>query len=300
MKYALFLGCTVPVRAQNYEMATRKVAERFGIELVDLNDFGCCGFPVKSVNREAAILLAARNLSLAEEQGLSICTLCSACTGTLTEVNHELKENEELRSRINEKLSSAIGREYKGGVEVRHLSRILYEDIGIEKIKGRVTQGLSDFSFAPHYGCHYTKPSEIYGHFDDPEHPETLDKLIEVTGARSLGYEDKMQCCGGGILGIDEATALKIAKAKLDHIKSTEADGLILICPFCDIMYEQNQKKIGKQHEIDYSLPIIYYPQLLGLALGIPQDELGFKINRVKPKELLEKFGGDGGSEKGE
>lgn len=92
-------------------------------------------------------------------------------------------------------------------------------------------------------------------------------------------------------MGIDEPTALKIAKAKLDHVRSAEANGLVLICPFCDVMYEQNQKKIGKQSEIDYQLPIVYYPQLLGLALGIPQDELGFKINRVKPRELLEKFG---------
>lgn len=294
MKYALFLGCTVPARAQNYEMATRKVALKFGIELVDINDFGCCGFPIKSVNREASTLLAARNLSLAEEQGLNICTLCSACTGTLTEVNHEMKEDEKLSKSINEKLSSAIGREYRGNSGVKHFSRVLYEDVRIDKIKEAVTQELSGFSFAPHYGCHYTKPSEIYGDFDDPEHPESLDKLIEVTGAKSLWYEDKTECCGGGILGIDEPTALQIAKLKLDHVKSAEANGLVLICPFCDVMYEQNQKKIAKQAETDYQLPIIYYPQLLGLALGIPQEELGFKINRFKPKELLEKFGGDG------
>jgi len=294
MKYALFLGCTVPVRAQNYELATRKVAQKLGIELVDINDFGCCGFPVKSVNREAATLLAARNLSLAEEQGLNLLTLCSACTGILTEVNHEFKENEELKNRVNEKLSSAIGRKYQGTVEVKHLSRMLYEDLGLEKIKEAVVQELSGSSFAPHYGCHYTKPSEIYGRFDDPEHPQSLDRLIEVTGAKPLWYEDRTECCGGAILGIDEPTALKIAKAKLDHVKSVGANGLVLICPFCDVMYEQNQKKIGKQSEIDYELPIIYYPQLLGLALGIPQTELGFNINRVKPKELLEKFGGNG------
>jgi len=299
MKYALFLGCTVPVRARNYELATRKVAEKLGIELVDINDFGCCGFPVKSVNREAATLMAARNLSLAEEQGLDICTICSACTGTLTEVNRELKEDEKSRDSVNEKLSSAIGREYKGTTKVRHLSRVLYEDVSVEKIREAVARELSGFGFAPHYGCHYTKPSGIYDRFDDPEHPESLDKLIEVTGAKSLWYEDKTQCCGGGILGIDEPTALKIAKAKLDHVKSVEANGLVLICPFCNIMYEQNQKKIGKEYEINYDLPIIYYAQLLGLALGIPQDELGFKMNMVKPKKLLERFGGDGTGKEG-
>jgi len=290
MKYALFLGCTVPVRALNYELAARKVGEKLGLDFLDIGKFSCCGFPVKSVDRMTFILMAAQNLSLAEEANLDICTLCSACSSVLTEVNKELKENQTLRNRINEDLS-VTGRKYDGRIQVKHFARILYEDVGLEKIKEMVKRPLSNFNFASHYGCHYLKPSEVYGKFDDPENPHTLDELIQLTGAKSIPYEDKKGCCGGGILGVEETTALKIAALKLDHIKTTGADALVLICPFCNIMYEANQKKIEKQSETEFNLPVLYYPQILGLALGIPQDELGFRMNRVKVREILSQLG---------
>lgn len=289
MKYALFLGCTVPVRALNYELSARKVAHKLGIELVDINDFSCCGFPVKSVDRDTFLLMAAKNLSLAEEKDLDLVSLCSACTSILTEANKELKEEESLRKKINNKLS-VLGRKYEGKIEVKHFTRVLYEDVGLEKIRENLKVDLSKFSFAAHYGCHYLKPSGIYEDFDDVENPKTLDELIEVTGAKSVLYEDKKSCCGGGILGINEMTALKVAKDKLDHIKSAKADAICLICPFCSIMYEGSQKKIEKQFEAEYNLPVLYYPQILGLALGISPEELGFKLNRIKPREMLAKL----------
>ena len=289
MKYALFLGCTVPVRALNYELSARKVADKLGVELVDINDFSCCGFPVKSVDRDTFRLMAAKNLSLAEEKGLDICSLCSACTSVLTEVNKELKEDENLRKKINSELS-VLGKKYEGKIKVKHFTRILYEDISLDKIRENLKVDLSKFSFAPHYGCHYLKPSEIYESFDDIENPKTLDDLIKVTGAKSVLYEDKKSCCGGGIMGIDEMTALKVAKEKLDHIKSAKADAICLICPFCSIMYEGSQKKIEKQFEAEYNLPVLYYPQILGIALGISPEELGFNINRIRPREMLAKL----------
>jgi heterodisulfide reductase subunit B len=289
LRYALFLGCTIPVRALNYEISARKVADKLQIKLIDINEFNCCGFPLKSVDRDTFLLMATKNLSLAEEKGLNICCLCSACTSVLTEVNKELKEDKGLMKKINRGLS-VLGRKYEGGVKVRHFLGILYKDIGPDRIREDLKVDLSKFNLAAHYGCHYLKPSEIYEGFDDPENPETLDKLIEITGAKSIFYEDKGVCCGGGILGIDELTALKIAKGKLDHIKSAKADAICLVCPFCSIMYEGSQKRIERQFEVEYNLPVLYYPQILGLALGISQDQLGFKINRVKPKKMLEKI----------
>ena len=286
MKYALFLGCTVPVRALNYEIAARKVAGRIGLELIDDARFTCCGFPMKSVDIETSLLMGARNLAIAEDLGANICTLCSACASSLTEVNKVLKEDEELRRVINEKIGDM---RYNGTVEVRHFARVLYEDFGICKLKDFIVNPLEGFRFAPHYGCHYVKPSEVYGGFDDPEDPHTLDELIGVTGAESIGYSRKMLCCGGGILGIDEGVALKMSAEKLMVIKEIEVDGMISICPFCSIMYEGNQKKIEKMISEELGIPVFYYPQILGLALGLKPEELGFSFNRVKPKKFLEK-----------
>jgi heterodisulfide reductase subunit B len=284
-EYALFLGCTVPVRALNYEISARKIADAFGIKLVDLEDFTCCGFTIKSINYDAALTMAARSLAIAEEKKQDICTLCSACTSFLTEVNKELREDSRLKKEIDEDLAS-IGRVYNGTVEVKHLARILHEDIGIDKIREKVKKPLKELKIAAHYGCHYLKPSEIYN-FEDPEAPFTLDELIEATGATSVDYEKKSLCCGGGILGIDEDIALEMSNEKLESIRD-KADAMVLICPFCDIMYDINQKRIETKFERDYKIPVLYYPQLLGLALGFNPRELGLDMNRVKTTSLLE------------
>jgi len=289
MNYALFLGCTVPVRSLNYELSARKVANALGIELLDINDFACCGYPVKTLDQHTALVLAARNLCLAEEKRLNICTLCSACTGTLAEANRELKQNPDRRMRVNQDLEKTLGKSYQGTVEVKHFARVLFQDVGLEKIRERVRTDLSSLDLAAHYGCHYLKPSHVYDHIEDPENPHTLDDLIEITGARSLVFEGRNRCCGGGVLAIDEAVALAMAREKLDRVMAAQADAIVLFCPFCDIMYEYSQRKIEKTYNTHYRLPVLYLPQLLGLAMGISPDELGFKLNRVKPKDLLQK-----------
>ncbi|MCK4576716.1 hypothetical protein KAU34_09935, partial [candidate division WOR-3 bacterium] len=182
MEYALFLGCTVPARARNYELSTRRVAEVFGIRLVDVDGFVCCGFPIKSVHYESFLLTAAKNLILAEEKGMDICALCSACTSMLTEVNKELGENNEKRMKVLNKLGIKKKFRFGNNVRVKHFARILYEDIGVGEIKSKIQRNLSTLKIGAHYGCHYLKPSNIYDNFDDPEHPKSLDELIEATG----------------------------------------------------------------------------------------------------------------------
>ncbi len=300
-RYALYLGCSVPVRGMNYEMSARRVAERLDIELTDVDGFSCCGFPARPVDWEAGLLMAARNLALAEAQGLDILTLCSACTATLTEANHRLRHDAELLAWANEELA-AVGHvdaagsahAYQGTVRVRHFARVLYEEVGVEAVREKVIEStdgellLERFGFAPHYGCHYLKPSHVYDEFDDPENPQSLDRLIEATGARVVRYEDEGQCCGGGILGFDEETALLMTGQKLDHITEAGADAMVLICPFCAIMYEANQRRAAKLRGVTYELPVLYYPQILGLAMGLSMEEMGLKLNRVKPRKLVE------------
>jgi len=284
MKYALFLGCTVPVRAQHYELSTRKVAQAFGIELVDVDEFSCCGFPVKSTHAPTTSLIAARNLAIASSLRLDICTLCSSCCSTLTEVNEALSGNGGLRRELTK-----IGREYRAPIKVKHFARILWEDVGVQRIEPLITRKLRPLRVAAHYGCHYLKPSEIFG-FDEPEDPRSLDELIRITGATGVDYENKKICCGGAILGIDEDDALLIAKSKLDSVKEADADALISICPFCSIMYDDNQRKVAAKFETEYDLPVLYYPQLLGLALGLDPQELGVRMNKIRLEKLLSKL----------
>lgn len=288
MKYALFLGCSAPTKARNYERSTRSIAETLGIELIDLPEFECCGFPVKSVHYESFVLMAARNLIAAEDAGLNICVLCSACAGTLVEISRHLAAHDQARKNVLSKLGKKDNEYgFAKNVKVKHLIRILHEEIGFEKLRAKIKNNLSGVAIAPHYGCHYLKPSEIYDNYDDPENPRSLDELIQITGAEVVDYTEKEHCCGAGVLAINENLALSMAQKKLDSVKTAGADAIVLMCPFCGAMYDENQKRIESKFQTSYDLPVLYYPQLLGLALGIDQEMLGFNTNKVKADRLL-------------
>lgn len=289
MKYALYLGCTIPARSRNYEISARKVAEALGIELVDLTDFICCGFPIKASEKESAELLAAYNLAVAEKNGLNVCVLCSSCSSQLTETAHELSLNAVQRDKTNEKLAR-VGLSYEGGVKVKHFARILWEDIGKERIQKTLVRDLGDLNIASHYGCHYLKPSEIYEGFEQVEDPKTLEELVALTGARVVDYPGKKRCCGGPVLPVDEGVALSVAKAKLEDISRYGADAMCLVCPFCSVMYDGNQKSMETEYETSYNLPVLYLTQILGLAMGYGRKELGLNLNVVKTKELLSPY----------
>ena len=290
MKYAFFLGCLAPVMSRQFELSTRKVAKKLGLELIDVEDFACCGFPIRSVDQETTLLLAARNLSVAEGLGLDICTICTGCASTLAEANKELMHNDGLLEKVNEKLQK-IGRTYKGSVKVKHFVRILYEDVGPEKIKSQVKKSLEGLKFASHYGCHYLKPSDVFDKFEDPEFPRSLDELVSALGAETLEYEEKMHCCGGVILDVDDKIALAMAQKKLDHVSAMGADAMVLMCPLCGSMYDRNQRVMERRFNVAYNLPVLFYPQVLGLALGIDPKGLGLDLNRVKTSDLLSKLG---------
>ena len=237
------------------------------VELVDLEDFQCCGFPLKSISFIDSLVIAARNLALAEQRGLPVCTLCSACGGSLSEARHLLEHRPELKAQVNERLR-ILGLEYKGSSEVKHFVRVLYEEVGLERITEKISRPLTGFSFAPHYGCHYIKPAEAAGGLDPVEDPITLTRLIEVTGASALNYPSLLQCCGGGVLGAKEDLAKALAGEKLGELNQLGTTGLVVICPFCNVMFEGQQKKIEKKLDQKLKVPVLYYPQLLGLAMG--------------------------------
>ncbi|MBU7015556.1 MAG: CoB--CoM heterodisulfide reductase subunit B [Theionarchaea archaeon] len=291
MKYALFLGCTVPVRTMAYEISTRNVMKKLGISLADLEDFGCCGFPLESIDHTTYLSVAARNLAVAEAANLPVMTMCSACNGSLLKANLAMQDKN-TRDEINANLKP-INRQYKGTTVVKHAARVLYETMDTIKEMAHPL----NLKVAAHYGCHYTKPSEIYADFEDPEVPYSLEELISAVGATPIPYENKKQCCGGSVMGIDESVSLEMVREKLSHIKKAGADAMVLVCPFCDVMYDINQKRIENQAGEQFGIPVLFLPQLIGLALGLTPDELGLKMNRVSVRNLLKTLG-DGNEQK--
>ena len=285
MIYSLFLGCTIPARSRNYEISARSIAPRLDIEFVDIEEFSCCGFPLEASDEMGAVLLAARNLCLAEEKGLDICVLCSACASTLTKTAHHLREDRELRDEVNRELLK-IGKAYKGTSTVKHFARVLLEDVGLERMKNEVTRDLKGLRVATHYGCHYLKPSYIYEGFDDPQDAQSIELILEAVGATNVQYRRKKDCCGGPVLLTDEELALAITKDKLLNIKEAGVDCMNLVCPFCSLMFDSNQKGIEAQFGDEFKIPVLYLPQIIGLAMGMGRKELGLNMNSGSTKEL--------------
>lgn len=288
-KYIIFLGCAIPYRVSSYEISARKTLQKLGVELVEMPEFNCCGLPLDPVSHETMLILAARNLALAEQKGLNIMALCPGCAGTLKKVNKMLKEDNALREEVNQHLKES-GLEFKGTIEAKHLIQVLMEDVGIAKINKAVVKPLTWLKVAEHNGCHILRPKEYIG-FDDPEDPKSLKTLIEATGATCLDYMDETECCGAPSVGVSDKVALQLARDKLNHIKKVEAQALITICPFCHIMYDTNELRIEKMFNEVYGIPILHYPQLLGLAMDIPPEQLAFNELRVDVSKIIKEVG---------
>jgi len=284
-EYLFFLGCAVPYRVSSYEISSRKVLQKLGVKLSEMPDFNCCGLPLDTISHETMLTLASKNLAIAEQTGLKIITLCPGCAGTLKKVNKVLKEDKVLREQINGNLREAE-MEFKGSVETKHILQFLIEDIGIEEIKKRITNPLSTLKVAEHVGCHLLRPKE-YIDFDDPEDPKVLRTLIETTGATCLNYMNETECCGAPSVGVNDKVALMLARDKLDHVKTVGAQALITSCPFCHIMFDTNELRIERMFAEKYGIPILHYPQLLGLAMGMTPEELAFKELRVDTSKIL-------------
>ena len=277
MRYGFFVGCTTLARLPSYEISIRKVAEALGVELVDMEGSGCCGTTyLKSIDRKTGLALAARNISIGEDMGMDIVTICNGCTEVLTDANDTLKEDIGLRDDVNSILSE-VDREFKGTVKVKHFVRAFLEDLGTDKIRASIINTLDGLRVAVHYGCHLLKPFKIMN-FDDPEDPTSLDELVNITGAVSVDYPGKLDCCTAPLLTMRRRNelAVEIAREKLSTVKRY-ADIMITVCPFCYLMYEQSQLAPNES----YDIPIVHYSQLLGLAMGIDFQDLALNENRV-------------------
>lgn len=287
-KYLFYLGCAIPYRVSSYEVSARKVLEKLNVELIEMPEFNCCGLPLEPLSHELMLILSARNLAVAEQTGLNILTLCPGCSSTLKKTSRALKENKALREEVNKHLKES-GIEFRGSTEVKHISQFLVEDVGLDKIKKAIVKPLRNLRLAGHSGCHLSRPKKYIG-FEDPENPRVLKMLISVTGAKPIEYLGETECCGSTIAALDDKVSLSLVREKLLHVKESGADALITICPACHIMYEANQMRAEKMFGEKYGIPVLHYTQLLGLAMGMQPEELGFDELRVKPTKILEKI----------
>ena len=288
-EYALFVGCMISLRFPQFEAATIKVFKKFGINLRQMKDWTCCPEPISMqiLSLKSWHAIAARNICLAEKEGLDILTLCNGCNMTLFSANNDLRLDDRLRTEINEYLK-AFGKEFKGTIAVKSILSVLYQDVGTKKIQELVQNPLYEIKAAVHYGCHIFNELKEY---DNAKDPKSLKNLVKALGANVCTYQSEMLCCGGYARNINEELSLKIVEEKLDDLSSVKTDCLILAgCPYCFLQFDLGQITLEHKLKKRYRIPILYYSQLLGLAMGFSAEEMGLQFHRVKVDGLLKKL----------
>ncbi len=279
MKFALFHGCNIPSRVEQYADATAAVCARLGIELVEMDGFNCCGYPVRNSDHRAYVLSAAKNLALAEQAGLDMLVMCKCCYGSLKRAEYFLGQDAELTADINR----ILGREnlaYQHQTSVKHLLSALYHDVGLKRIKEEISKAYSGLQIAVSYGCHALRPSSITA-FDDPVSPKIFDELVEATGAFSVEWTRKLDCCGAPLTGVNDQLAMDMAQKKIDSARETGAQFICTACPYTQLQFDGVQKRMAAQSNECETLAPILYPQLLGLSMGIDEKTLGIDRNEI-------------------
>jgi heterodisulfide reductase subunit B len=293
-EYVYYPGCSLKAGSKHYEESLLPVFKEIGMPLEELEDWNCCGATAYfSVDDTMAAAICGRNLSFAEKTGKDILAPCAGCFLTMKKSNHFLNSGHEKALKILDDLK-AVDCEYKGTVNVVHPLEVLTKDIGLEKIREKVNNPLSGLKVASYYGCQLVRP---YTDFDDPDYPVSLDNLLEAIGAESVDYSAKTRCCGGSLAGILEDIGLGLNHVLLKEAKRKEADVIVTICPLCQFNLEITQNKIVKKFKEDIKTPILYFSQLMGLALGIPKEDLGFSRSIISLKAIWEKLGNGGTNE---
>ena len=288
MKVAIFPGCVVATEQYAHEISAREVLSSLGVELADVEGFSCCGWPMQSVNTVAWLYLSARNLALAEKEKVGMLTLCNVCNRSFHEARDVLQKNKELRSKVSSLLEGE-GLSFNGGARVWHVLELLHE-VGLEKIREMVKKPLGNLKLAAHMGCQALRPSELRK-LDDPENPQKLEELVSALGAESPHYPERLDCCGALLLYTKRDAALTLTGEKLDAVQSKGFDGLVTICSNCHRMLDARQDAAAAAVGKSLSLPVLYYTQLLGLAMGMNREKLGLQLNRSPINGLLKKLG---------
>jgi heterodisulfide reductase subunit B len=264
-------------------MSCRAVFNALGINLIELEDWNCCGATFyMSIDEITSIAVAARNLAIAERYNLELIAPCSSCFTILSKANRFLKNNEKLYLSVN-KVLKEIGLEYKLTVRIRHPLDVLVNDIGFEIIKMKIKKSLKGLRIANYYGCQIVRPDKL---FDDRENPTSMDNLFELLGAESVYYPVKVKCCGGMLTTIKEEITKDLIFEILYRAKENKADLIVTTCPLCQMNLEAYQKKIENKFNEKIQIPVYYFTQVLGISLGLSEEDLGLNKNFMVSDKL--------------
>lgn len=287
MDYTYYPGCSLESAHKSYGDSVKRVFSHLGCNLIELEDWNCCGATMyMSVKETVGFAISARNLALAEKHKRDVIAPCSACFTVLSKTNRYLKELPDLHQKINECLAES-GLNYNLSVKIRHPLDVLINDIGIDKIKEKAVYSLKGLKIANYYGCQIVRPERG---FDDREEPMTMDNLFAALGAENVYYPMKVKCCGGMLMTTYEDVALKLSKGIIETAVENGANCIVTTCPLCQMNVEAYQDVINKTYNTNFNIPVLFFTQVLGLAFGYNDKELGIDTLLTDGVKVTEKL----------
>lgn len=278
--YSYFPGCSLERMAHSYHISSLETARRLDVELKELEDWNCCGATAYfHVDELLAYTLCARNLAMAEREGFDLIAPCSGCYKNMYFTNAHLKKEPDLAEHVNTALE-ADGLTFSGNIEVRHLISVFVDDVGLAEIKKRVTKPLTGVRVAPYYGCQVLRPQKNH---EDVEQPRFFEDLLAAIGATPTAFPPRLSCCGGSLIVTNRKAALSMVRNLLQSAVDEKASVIATVCPLCQLNLECYQRHVNRAFGTNYSVPILYFTQLMGLALGASPQRLGIGTELISP-----------------
>lgn len=289
MKVAFYPGCVSKGACPELYVSAKAIAEPLGLQLEELTEAPCTGAGVLSEqNPDLADSLNGLTLAMAESKGADVMTICSTCQGVLSQHNYHLNNDKTRLEKVNATIGDQ-GYRYGGTAKVKHLLWMLFEDIGIDKIRAAIKRKLTGLKIAPFYGCYILRPDEALGLKERPERKTYLEQLIGLLGAEAVEYRGATKCCGFPMLTFNRDKSLAMAGNHILEAKDKGADALVTPCPLCHLNLDGQQPDAARAVKKDIGVPIFHLPQLLGLAFGMTPQELRLDHHVVPTKGALEK-----------
>lgn len=290
-RFAYYPGCIAEFSSKELDATTKHLAPMLDIELLPMPAATCCGAgDIAEAKPNLYLTLNVRILSQAEEMGVDILTICNVCTLNLRRANKMVKEDARLLESVNEELVKVGARPYEGTIDVTHLLWYISTEEGLALLEKQGPKGLNGLRVAPYYGCQLLRPSSVMG-FEDPDKPQSLERLITALGGEVADYEAKSSCCGFPIILAREQVALKESHNALSQSRDAGADVMVTPCPLCHLAMDAYQRKAEAANATEYNMPVLHLPQLIGLALGIDNKIMDFKRHLVPMDRVLAAVG---------
>jgi heterodisulfide reductase subunit B len=287
VKYAFFPGCSLESTAWDFDHSTRAVCRALGIELQEIPDWVCCGStPAHASNATLAVSLPVLNLQKAQAMRLPVMTACASCYARLRTANYKVRNEPEERQRAER----VTGRPYGGETDVHHVLDVLVNYFGLDQVGAKIQRPLTGLRVASYYGCLLTRPPEIVA-FDDPEHPTCMDDLLAAVGAEPVDWPYKTECCGASLSMTHSKAVGRLGYKLLTMAREAGADCIAVACPLCQVNLDLRQADAAKTRGSIPPTPALYFTQLLGLALGLSEKELGIDALTVSAESLLAQRG---------